>query len=159
MFRVGHGAHSPCQSPVLIQKHCSCFQCVRGGSSGLLLTSDSLICKSLHSWRNYRGLRNHQGISNSDADLLSCILDFLCLSFPERWNWTLVPRASTLSPYLWCPSFLWSALVPVKTLAMVKDYSLFCTVSFLSPSFSKLKGIRLIICLTSNIVGKWGPSI
>lgn len=34
-----------------------------GSSSGLLLTSDSLICKLLCSWRNYRGLRNHRGIS------------------------------------------------------------------------------------------------
>ena len=114
-----------------------------GTSSGLLLTSDSLICKSLHSWRNYRGLRTTRGSLNSDTDLLSCILDS---AFPSLKGETelLCQELLLWPPSWWCPSLLWSALVPVKTLATVKDYSLFCTVSFLSPSFRKLKGIRLI---------------
>lgn len=129
-----------------------------GPLSGLLLTSDSQYANHCIAEEIQR-TQNHQGnLLNSDADLLLAFWT-LCLSFlkGETELWCQELHSEPASWQVMSFTSLICLVVPVKTLAMVKDYSLFCR-SFLSP-FSKLKAIRLIIRpLTSNIVGKWGTS-
>ena len=134
---------------------------VRGGSSsGLLLTSDSLICKSLHSWGNYRGLRNHQGISQLRR--WPPILHFGLSAFPSLKGETDLLCQELL---LW-PSILVMSFTSLVCLGTSKDtgngqgllsflYSVFPITFFQQIERHKAD----IKALTSNIVGKWGPLI
>lgn len=137
------------------------LQCVRhGSSSGLLLTSDSLICNSLHSWRNYRGLRNHQGISQLRR--WPPVLHFGLSAFPSLKGETELLCQELL---LWAPILVMSftSLICLSTSEDTGNgqgllsvlYSVF-PVTFLQ-QIERHKADKK--ALTSNIVGKWGPLI